>query len=268
MKTQLIHTAAIGALFFAPAAALAQDHAVTSRDQFSGYATIGAAALPEYEGADEFRILPLVDGKLYLGERYIGIEGATLRANVISAEGIELGPVASFTFGRDNEIENLAVARLGNIDDAYEVGAFGAVSFAAGGNDSIRIAVQGVHDVSDVHGGFLISANASYTAAVGERLSLIVDLGATYASDDYADTYFSVSPAGSLTSGLPSFTAKGGLKDAGGQLTATYRLGDNWGVAANASYRRLLGDFADSPVVTNGGNPNQLSGGIGVFYTF
>lgn len=267
MKHQLIRTLAIGAVSLTPAAALAQDNP-SAPDEFSGYTTIGIAAVPDYEGADDHRILPLVDGKIALGERYIAIEGAAIRANVINAKGFEFGPVASFTFGRDDAIENRAVALLGDIDDAYEVGAFGAVSFAVGDDDTVRLAVQGVHDVSDVHGGFVVTASASYAAQLGERLNLNFDLGASYASDDYAETYFSVSPTGSLASGLPQFAAKGGIKDAGAQLTASYRIGDNWGIAANVGYRRLLGDFADSPIVANGGNPDQISGGIGVFYSF
>lgn len=267
MTNQAIRIAAIGAMLLTPAIALAQD-APAKPDKLSGYTTIGVSALPDYEGADDHRILPLVDGKIFLGERYAALEAATLRVNIINANGFEFGPVASLTFGRDDEIENRAVAQLGQIDDAYELGAFGAVSFDLGGNDKVRFAVQGVHDVSDVHGGFVISASASYTAPVGERLNLIFDLGSSYANDDYAATYFSVTPSGSVASGLPGFTAQGGFKDVGAQLTVSYRIGNNWGIAANAGYRRLLGDFADSPVVADGGNANQLSGGIGVFYSF
>lgn len=271
MNAYLIRTAAIGAFFFTPAAALAQDEPAKS-DEFSGYTTIGIAALPDYEGADDHRILPLVDGKLQWGERYIAVEGPAIRANIINAKGFEFGPIAAFTFGRDAEIKDRAVARLGAIDDAYEVGAFVAASFDLGGNDTLRLGVQGVHDVSDVHGGFVITANATYIAPVGERLNLMFDLGASYASDDYAETYFSVTPTGSLASGLPQYAAQGGLKDVGAQLTASYRIGDNWGIAANAGYRRLLGDFADSPVVSarvsGGGSADQLSGGVGIFLTF
>lgn len=267
MKHTLIRTIALGTLLLTPSIALAQDNPEES-DEFSGYTTIGIAALPDYEGAEDHRILPLVDGKLFWGERYVAVEGASIRANIINSDTFEFGPLASFTFGRDEDIENLAVAKLGDIDDAYEAGLFGAVNFDLGSNDALRLGVQGVHDVSDVHGGFVISANATYTAPVGKRLTLMFDLGASYASDDYAETYFTVTPAGNLTSGLATFNANGGLKDVGAQLTATYRIGDNWGIAANAGYRRLLGDFADSSVVADGGSTDQLCGGIGVFFTF
>jgi outer membrane scaffolding protein for murein synthesis (MipA/OmpV family) len=187
---------------------------------------------------------------------------------VINSKTFEFGPVASFTFGRDDEIKDRAVARLGDIDDAYEVGLFGAVNFVLGGNDNLRLGAQGVYDVSGVHDGFVITASAAYTAPIGDRLTLMAEIGASYADDNYAENYFSVTPVGSGLSGLTAFNAGGGLKDAGAQLTASYRIGDNWGIAANAGYRRLLGDFADSPVVAVGGNPDQLSGGIGVFFTF
>jgi outer membrane scaffolding protein for murein synthesis (MipA/OmpV family) len=267
MKHTLIRSIALGALTLSSAVAAAQDTA-TEDDDLSGYSTIGIAAVPEYEGADEHRILPLVDGKLILGERYLAVEGPTLRANILNSETVELGPIASFTFGRDDGIEDRAVAQLGELDDAYELGAFAAALFDIGGNDNLRLAVNGVHDVSDVHGGFVITAGATYTAPVGDRFRLMIDVGASYASDDYAETYFSVTPEGSVVSGLPAFAAKGGIKDLGTQLTASYRIGDNWGIAAQATYRRLLGDFADSPVVAVGGNADQLSGGIGVFFSF
>lgn len=250
-----------------PSAAFAEDER-TESNNISGYSTLGIAALPEYEGADDYQILPLVDGKLSFGERYVAIQGTAIRANVIAADKIEFGPVASFTFGRDADIKNAAVADLGRIKDAYEVGAFAATTFDVAGNDSLRLSLQGVHDVSDVHGGYVIAASATYAAPVGERVNLQFDLGASYASDDYAETYFSVTPAGAVASGLPQFAAKGGLKDVGAQIIASYRIGDNWGIAATATYRRLLGDFADSPVVKAGGSADQLSGGVGVFFTF
>lgn len=267
MKNELIRSAIIGALLFTPAIALAQDKPAKS-DEFSGYTTIGVAAVPDYEGADDHRILPLVDGKLFLGERYLAVEGPAIRANVLNSQTFEFGPVASFTFGRDDAIKDRAVARLGTIDDAYEVGLFGAVNFDIADTHKLRLGVQGVHDVSNVHDGLVVSANATYSTTVGERLSVMVDVGASYASDDYAATYYSITPAGSVASGLTAFNAKGGLKDVGAQLTASYRIGDNWGFAANAGYRRLLGDFADSPVVSKGGSADQLSGGVGVFFTF
>jgi outer membrane protein len=45
-------------------------------------------------------------------------------------------------------------------------------------------------------------------------------------------------------------------------------LNDRWGLFGFARYERLVGDAAKSPIVREFGSRNQLSGGIGLNYTF
>lgn len=233
-----------------------------------GSSVIGIAAIPEYEGADKLDIIPFVNGRLTLGERYIAIEGVTLRANVLATEGFEFGPVANLTFGRDAEIKSTAVARFGNIDDAYEVGGFAAASFPVGENGRARAALQAVHDVSNVHDGWVATLSGGYSHQISDSFSVGLEASASYADDNYARTYFSVTPAGALASGLPAYNAKRGLKDIGGMLTAGYQVTPSWSVNAYGSYRRMLGNFADSPVVDRQGNANQFSAGVGIGFAF
>ncbi len=237
-------------------------------DRLQGYSVIGVATIPEYEGADKMDIIPFVNGRLTLGERYIAIEGVTLRANVIATEGFEFGPVANLTFGRDAKIKSTAVAGLGKIDEAYEIGGFAAASLAVGDNGRARLSVQAVHDVSNVHDGWIATASAGYSHQIGKRFTLAAEATASYADDKYARTYYSVMPAGTLASGLPVYAAKGGLKDVGATLTASYQVSPRWSVNAYGSYRRLLGKFADSPIVDGEGNANQLSAGVGIGFSF
>lgn len=237
-------------------------------DKLHGSSVVGVAAIPEYEGADKLDVIPFVNGRLTLGERYIAIEGVTLRANVLATEGFEFGPVANLTFGRDAKIKSNAVARLGKIDEAYEIGGFAAASFAVGQNGRARAAIQAVHDVSNVHDGWVANLSAGYSHKVSNSFSLGLEASASYADDKYARTYFSVTPAGTLASGLPTYNAKGGLKDVGAMLTASYQVTPKWSVNAYGSYRRMLGNFADSPIVDREGNANQLSAGIGIGFAF
>jgi MipA family protein len=48
----------------------------------------------------------------------------------------------------------------------------------------------------------------------------------------------------------------------------TYQLSSRWGLFGFARYERLVGDAAKSPIVRQLGSRNQLSGGIGLNYTF
>lgn len=267
MNYRFVLTCAFCALISSPSYAQAQDSAHAD-DRLTGYATVGIAAIPEYEGADHHRFIPLANGRIAKGERYIAVEGTAARANIVGAKGFEFGPVLNIGFGRDNDVEDKAVARLSEIDDAYELGAFGAVSFSAGRQGTFRASLQGVSDVSNTHDGLILTAGASYSTPIGKRTLFNIELMSSYVDDSYAETYFSVTPTGSAASGLSRFTAKAGLKDVGLSVTTSYQVADNWGIVGYAGYRRLLGDFADSPIVSRNGSADQLSGGLGIAYSF
>ncbi len=80
--------------------------------------------------------------------------------------------------------------------------------------------------------------------------------------------YFSITPAQSITSGLPAYNAGGGVYSygAGGQLE--YFFNQHWQVHGLVEYERLASAAADSPLVTMRGSPNQFTFGVGGTYTF
>ncbi len=243
--------------------------AANARDtSVHGTVVAGVAFAPEYEGADKQEIVPLVIGRINDGNRYLAFEGPTLRANVIDSNDLEFGPVVNITTKRERDIQSSAVARLGVINDAVEVGAFAAISHTVSGNDRIRLAVQGVQDVSGVHKGWLGAASAGYAWSVTPKISLTSNMTATYASAEYARNYFSVTSAGAITSGLPMFDAKSGIKDVGGSLSARYFIDKRWSLFGIGAYKRLVGSSAKSPIVNDAGNRDQFVGGIGIGLSF
>lgn len=90
---------------------------------------------------------------------------------------------------------------------------------------------------------------------------------ATWASEDYADAFFSVTPQGAAASGLAPFEAGSGIKDVGLNVAATYALTDRWGLVATGSTSFLVGDAADSPIV-DAGSSVQFFGGVALSYSF
>jgi len=245
-------------------------YAEESATRPDGYIALGAAIIPEYEGADASQTIPFIAARAEWGQRYIAVDGVTARANVLASPSWEFGPLASVVFGRDDDVESMRVARLAPLDDAFEVGAFVAKSWADIGvaGREARLEVRAMGDASDVYGGWQSTISASYAAPVGTRWRLGGEVSSTVVSDDYAETYFSVSPVGSVASGLPAYTAEGGVKDVGVAVNATYALNETWSVTGFAGYRRLLGDAADSPIVRLEGSPDQISAGIGLGYSF
>jgi outer membrane scaffolding protein for murein synthesis (MipA/OmpV family) len=97
-------------------------------------------------------------------------------------------------------------------------------------------------------------------------------LSAEWAGGKYADYYYSISPAEGAVAGLPAYDADGGFKHWGLSLTGvqmvTGDLTGGLGVFAMGSYKRLQGDFKDSPIVDDRGSASQWMGAIGLAYTF
>ena len=107
---------------------------------------------------------------------------------------------------------------------------------------------------------------------MSRRFYVSASASAEWAGDGYADYYYSISPAESLSSGLAIYEAEGGLKEWRLGLTALHAFsGDlthGWSVFTSGSYGHLVGDFADSPIVDNRGSASQWMAAVGVAYTF
>ncbi len=269
-KSFLAAFVATGSIFLGLDTAHAQDAGSAPGDGFSGTIVGGVATVPEYEGSSRQRVIPLVSGEVRWDKRYFAIEGVTARLNVLNSDTFEFGPAADLTFGRRASTRSAAVRALGVVDDAYQVGAFAAIK--AGSliteGDQLRFSVKATHDVSNVHKGWVGEAAVDYRLPVGRRFAVNTQVAMRFADDRYARTYFSVSPAGAAASSLAPFAAKGGVKDVGVAVTATYALSDRWSLLGYGGYRRLVGDFADSPIVRTAGDRNQFTGGVGVGFSF
>jgi MipA family protein len=90
---------------------------------------------------------------------------------------------------------------------------------------------------------------------------------ASFASRDYIETYFGVTPAEAARSALTAYAPGGGFKGVGGELTTRYEFMPQWNVIGVVTYERLIGDAADSPIVQVG-NENQFTFKLGITHTF
>ncbi len=269
-------------LFFTLAAGLSanalaqQSSASTAPDTgdtggFRGYLIGGALSVPEYEGSSEQTVVPLIAAQIRWDDyRYVAWDGIGGRANILNAPDFEFGPVVNVTLGRQDDVESLRVRRLGEIDTAFELGAFAAYSARGVMNDrdQFRLSAQVTSDVSDTHEGVLGEISANYSTQATDRLRLSAVTSLSYVDDAYAETYFGITPAASRASGLAVTDVEGGVKDVSVGFTAAYDLNSRWSLFALSRYSRLLGDIADSPIVALEGDDNQWSAGIGLGWAF
>ena len=143
------------------------------------------------------------------------------------------------------------------------VGAFGNVSF---GKYYAKLKIR--QDISSNHDGLIISGRLGYKTSLTEKLRVNINIGTTFANEDYMDTYFGISNIQSSASGLSQFNAGSSIKDIEGGLNFIYPVYKNWTALTFTKYARLLNDAANSPLVKAIGSKNQLKLGLGIAYRF
>jgi len=240
------------------------------QNTFTGYAALGVFATPEYEGSEDLQAVPLLAARLQYNQFYIENRGLGLQANVSPYRAVEFGPAFSFRFGRDDDVDNDTIAQLSEIDDAFEAGGFVKVPFnnVLTERDELALNLSVLTDVSNAHDGTIVTFGPSYSYAMTPRFRLTTSASASYADDNYMETYYNITAADSGASGLNQFEAEGGIKDVSLTFVGNYAINQRWGVLGLVSYERLVGDAADSPIVDDEGTENQFRFGLAASYRF
>ena len=214
---------------------------------------------PEYEGSEDydFRGFPMID--ITWRDTYFLNPRKGLGAYLWNRYDMKLGISISYTFGRD-ENDSSDLNGLGNIDS----GATANVLFEWE-IDDISIDARFEQQFTGEDTGFQVHIGLGYIVRFGEKIMVKPSVTTTYASSDYVEEYFSISQSQSSRSGLSVYDTNSGFKLFGFHIISIYSLNRHWGVQAMASYDRLVGDTADSPVVKD---ENQYLLGLNLSYIF
>lgn len=242
---------------------------------------IGVGYGPSYEGSNDEVFFPAPVAQGSVAGFDFGARGPGLYVDLIrdgdSESNVKFiaGPLVRARLDRHSKIKDPVVKLLGKEDVAVEVGATLGIQFqkVLHEYDQLAIGTDVQWDVAGAHGGRLITPSVSYTTPLSPGIITNLSLSAVHVDDDYAQTYFSIDPAGSLASGLPTFDADGGWKSYGASLLVGLDLsGDvrdgGLGVFGVASYSKLTGDAKRSPVTSIRGDADQWFFGAGLSYTF
>jgi outer membrane scaffolding protein for murein synthesis (MipA/OmpV family) len=221
----------------------------------------GAGFAPDYEGSDEYEGVPalMLKGN-YDSGRSFALVGTNLKVNLLANKTFSLGPALNYRAGRD-DVENNRVDRMKDIDDSFEAGLFGAYKV-----NNWAFGLEWLTDVSDEHDGSIVQATVGYNWKVSDQLTVVPGIFTTYADDDYMETFFSVNDKNKGTSGLSDFEAESGMKDVGATVFVHYTPWEKWGIAGIMSYKTLLDDAKDSPVVDDEGDDAQAFFGLMATY--
>ena len=268
MRLFFAFTLAASALLLSPAAAADLQTPDTSEVALVNNSDLvieigaGVLAQPAFEGADEYIASPFP----IISVEYLSLPGLF---------DIGGGPKRAFSIAPSfrylderNEDKYSKLEGTRSIDETYELGLRAGYEFALNETTGLEFygAARGAFGGAD---GFVGDLGADFIAHPTTDLELKIGPKTSFASADYMDTYFSVSPSESLDSNgrFDAFEADGGFKSVGAAASARYEFRPDWFINSEASYDRLVGDAADSPIV-DAGSKDQFTVGIGLSRRF
>lgn len=235
------------------------------------FVAVGVGRAPDYFGSDDYFSGPAPAANFSLGDsRYLSITGNYFALNVSTDRNWRFGPSAVYRFGRDESVDDPVVSRMAEIDDTIEIGGFLRYQALASSDQRDRWSIGGniAFDAGGAHDGYVASTTFQRWLPVGRFGALGLAGSVSYGSENYSDTYFSVSAADALATGLPQYSAGDGLRDARVMAVFVHPVSRHWLLGAGVMYSRILGDTADSPVVDIRGSRDQMIYGLGIGYTW
>jgi outer membrane protein len=244
-RTAIAATVCTAALLGQPAQA---------QDRMFAFSLTGGAAIgPSYFGSDSYRVSP--SGSFsFTGLQFGRVQLGDASGPRHFAPGTGLRGAFRYIAGRDGTDE---LAGLNDVDASVEIGlglqhttefwqVYGDLRYGAIG-----------------HRGFAgeVGANALYRGQGG----LVLHAGprAEFGNARFARTYFGVTAAEAVASGLGAYRPGGGMHSVGFEIGAYQPLSADWGITGSVRYDRLHGDAASSPIVQQGSR-NQLIAKIGL----
>src|SRR5918995_648178 len=226
--------------------------------------TGNALLAPAYPGSDELSLLayPSLSFRRFGEPKRFSTPDDGLTLPFYDTPALRIGAVGRFRGGRYLESDR----RLFGLEDvrwAVEPGVF--IEFWPAQflrtRAELRRGFHG-HDgfVADL-GADLVQRFGAVTASIGPRVSL--------GDREFTSTYFGVTAAESaINRVLPAYRPSGGVTSVGALASLSVDWSERWSTTVSASYARLVGDAAESPIVMQFGSRDQFTIGASLSYSF
>lgn len=225
----------------------------------------GAIYAPDYEGSNDYKAMPvpIVEVSWRDRVRLTTRGGPGIVATPFATDALKVDVGIGYHAGR-KESDNDALKGLGNLDG-------GAVATARLGYrmGPVGVGLQVARDLGGDRDGLSATVEAEYAIRLfGDRARLSLSPHVTWADDNYMSSSFGITAAQSARSvhHLARYDAGAGFKNAGLSIGVSYAVTDSIQAVSRLGYTRMLGDAADSPLVTQEGSADQLSALVGLSY--
>ena len=253
-----------------PIVASANDVDFPMQVPWPNFAGFGVGAYPDYIGSDNTKVGAAPLARIGLGgNRFIRLVVNEVRINVIDHPNWRFGLEGLLRLSR-KDVDDDVVKKIHSVDNTIDLGLFAGYNWIDPQEFRIQagIDIWGLADVTGTHEGWTAGMSLYGMYPLARMFSISGGVASTYGSGNYMDTYFGITRKDSIASGLPVFSPDGSVRDVRGWTMLMLHLSRQWHLGAGLMYSRLVGDAADSPIVTKRGSANQWVFGGGLMYAW
>lgn len=252
-------SAVVGAASTAPGGDVVRPwNALDLREGWTMSVGLTTVVLPEFNGSDSYRMLPLPLISAEWEERLSISPLRGVQLNLLPGKAIRLGPVINYSRGRSSR---------GKLSDFERVsGGFSGGAFVAYRKGPFQLESDVTRAFSGGLEGYQAQLDLRLYGMAAPGLMYSIGPALTWSSHDWAGIYYDVSAADAGRSGLPEYSAGPGFTSVrlGGSLT--YIITRKASITAFGSAGRLVRSAADSPIVKELGRPQQGFAGLMLLY--
>ncbi len=222
---------------------------------WTGSIGLGARVAPLYEGSEETETTaaPL----LSLNYGRVALAGRELSVTAFRTEGFSLAVTAGYDGGRDSE--DLSFDGMSDIEDSARLGL--RAGLRSGGT---RFTAEAWRYLDETEGA-QVSLGLGQTVPVSSRLILNAGISASWASEDYMEGYFGITPEQALSTGQPIYGLDAGFRAVSLDLRSAYALSKNLHLITSVTVSRYGDEVQDSVLVEDG---TPISGAVFLAYRF
>ena len=236
----------------------------------------GIAVSPAYIGSKTYQVGAAPFAEVRYKDRYFLSVFEGLGFDLVKTNGFRAGPVLTYDAGRKESGKTLRIAGnrdnsligLGDVKGSVMAGGFVAYQWGP------LTAKAQVSEALGGSNGLVANLGVRLTAPVREvsysTKPVIVSIGprVEFVDGKRNNAYFGIDALQSTRSGLPQYTAKGGLQTYGVGATILLPVSKSLSAMILGGYDRLSGEAANSPLVKQRGSANNASLGAGLIYHF
>lgn len=229
---------------------------------------VGVGVTTQWYGASDSMVGAMPGARLAMSEgRFVEWYGPYADANLLADDHWEAGPVLNVRLGR-SDVDDPVVATLPEIGMGLEGGGYVGWHYlqTSGIPYRVRAGVMATTSMVGQTEGSSLSPFASVWVPLSYTLFVGLGAGASWSNAAYMQQSFSVNEADAAASGLPQFEAGAGWRQVYIWPAVMWRVSDRWMLGSGIFCQHLLGDAANSPIVSERGDRDQWSGGVGIGY--